>query len=225
MLNNKALIDRKSCLIFDLDGTLIHSAETIISALESAFRKLQIAPIKPINISLIGPPLNHLLLELLPKESEYLLPDISACFREFYDNFFCVQCTLYPNVIDALEYLKLSKRLFVVTNKREMPTKRILKHFNLDHFFEHIYSIDSISKQGATKKDVISNLLSEKNLKPKDCVYIGDTAHDMESCLAVPVDFIFAEWGYGDCQNHQISRSENIMDLISCDFASPKGLK
>jgi len=216
-LNSKALIDRKGCLIFDLDGTLIHSAETIISALESTFHKLQVTPIKPIDISLIGPPLNHLLLELLPNESECLLSDISACFREFYDDFFCVECTLYPNVIDVLEHLILSKRLFVVTNKREIPTKRILAHYNLDRFFEHIYSIDSIGKPGATKKDVISYLLSEKNLKPNDCLYIGDTVHDMESCLAVAVDFIFAEWGYGDCPDHQIHRSESIVDLKSCD--------
>ncbi|MFT4662449.1 MAG: phosphoglycolate phosphatase [Patiriisocius sp.] len=214
-MNNKELIDRKCCIIFDLDGTLIDSAEAIISALESTLLKFQINPIKAIDRSLIGPPLDKILLELLPKESEYLLPEISSYFRVLYDDFFCVQCALYPSVIEVLENLVVSKRLFVVTNKREIPTKRILAHCNLDRFFEHIYGIDTTGKQDVTKKDVIGYLLSNNNLKPKDCLYIGDTVHDMESCLAVAVDFIFAEWGYGDCPSHQINRSEFIADLIS----------
>lgn len=31
--------------------------------------------------------------------------------------------------------------------------------------------------------------------------------------------FFFVEWGYGDCPDHQVHRSENIVDLKSCDSA------
>ena len=215
-MNIKEIIDQKNCIIFDLDGTLIDSAETIILALDSAFRKLQVTPVKPINSSVIGPALDKILLELIPETSEDLITRIISSFRKFYDDFFCVHCTLYPDVIEVLEYLSLSKRLFMVTNKRVIPTKRILAHFNLDHLFEKIYCIDSIKKHSKQKSDVISHLLSKKKLDSSDCIYIGDTLNDLESCSTVAVDFIFAEWGYGHYPEIQVGCSENLVSLKSC---------
>ena len=216
-LNIKEIMEKKNSIVFDLDGTLIDSAETIILALESAFRKFQVIPVKPIDSSVIGPALDKILIELVPETSGNLIPGIFSSFREFYDDFFCVHCTVYPDVIEALEYLSLSKRLFVVTNKRVIPTKRILAHYNLDHLFENIYCIDSITKQGRQKRDIISHLLSDNKLESSDCIYIGDTVNDLESCSAVAVDFIFAEWGYGNYLDLQVNCSESLVSLKSCN--------
>tara|TARA_B110000211_G_C14021451_1_gene527880 strand:- start:154 stop:828 length:675 start_codon:yes stop_codon:yes gene_type:complete len=220
VLNLKDVLGRKNCIIFDLDGTLVDSAETIILALVSAFHKLQIVPLMPIDRSLIGPALDKVVLELLPEESRHILHEISSSFREVYDHSLCIQCTLYPDIIEMLESLRNSNKLFLVTNKRSIPTKRILAHHNLDRFFEDKYSIDSFVAQGITKKDVIKYMLSENKLNITDCIYIGDTVSDMESCSAVGMDFIFATWGYGDLPSYSVGCREARGVLTTCSSAT-----
>ena len=54
----------KSAVIFDLDGTLIDSSPGILHSLEYAFEQLSITPFRPLNRSLIGPPLRDMLASL-----------------------------------------------------------------------------------------------------------------------------------------------------------------
>ena len=52
-------------IIFDLDGTLINSAPSIIECLKVILRKNEIAPVFSLGSKIIGPPLKETLKKLL----------------------------------------------------------------------------------------------------------------------------------------------------------------
>ena len=47
-------------IVFDLDGTLIDSAPSILASMQAAFDEAGIAPATPLTPALIGPPLARL---------------------------------------------------------------------------------------------------------------------------------------------------------------------
>ena len=49
-------------VIFDLDGTLIDSAPSILAGLNMAIKKSGLLPVLPLTRSLVGPPLRELSL-------------------------------------------------------------------------------------------------------------------------------------------------------------------
>ena len=51
-------------VIFDLDGTLIDSSESIIESLNNAFLACRITPKEFLNSDIIGPPLMEILAKL-----------------------------------------------------------------------------------------------------------------------------------------------------------------
>ena len=68
-------------LIFDLDGTLVDSAESIRRALIESCKVNNIEPMIPISEIKIGPPLDEIIRSILPYEEQihllHLIKDIS----------------------------------------------------------------------------------------------------------------------------------------------------
>ena len=56
-------------IIFDLDGTLIDSAQSILVSMRRAFESCDLVPVLPLEASLIGPPLRET-LQSLSSESD-----------------------------------------------------------------------------------------------------------------------------------------------------------
>ena len=72
-------------IIFDLDGTLIDSSTGILTAIEMAFDSCNISLKKPLDITLIGPPLNKLLPILAGTHDEKVLEALTDAFKANYD--------------------------------------------------------------------------------------------------------------------------------------------
>lgn len=51
-------------IIFDLDGALIDSAQSVLVSMRRAFESCDLVPVLPLETSLIGPPLREILQRL-----------------------------------------------------------------------------------------------------------------------------------------------------------------
>ena len=185
-------------LIFDLDGTLVDSAESIRGALIESCKINNIEPIIPISEIKIGPPLNKILRSILPHEESSLYHFLRDTFIEVYDRKFCTECTLYPGAIDALSQAAKNADLFLLTNKRISPTMNILRHHKILPTFQAIIGSDSVSNNGLSKSMSISYLIHEYGLDRLECTYFGDTEGDAIACQEAGIDFVHVSWGYGD---------------------------
>lgn len=191
---------KSNIIFFDLDGTIIDSAPQIIHSLEHAFNFFKVKPIKKITSKLIGPPVNCLIDELLTAKDHLKASNILREFKYIYDNKFCYESNSYDGIEKVLQNLSQKNSLILVTNKRLIPTKKILKHKNLVKYFESYYSVNTDCKTIYNKELLLKKITKEKNFNKNECFYIGDTYSDFISSKNNNINFIYAKWGYGEIE-------------------------
>jgi phosphoglycolate phosphatase len=129
---------------------------------------------------------------------EQLLARLGAAFKIHYDADGWRQAELFPGVMDLLEYLqRLQIPLYLATNKRMVPTSRIMRHLGLAQFFCAMYSLDSVSPAAPDKASLLGRLLQECRLSCSDAWYVGDRVEDAEAARSNEMPFAAAVWGYG----------------------------
>jgi len=186
-----------SAIIFDLDGTLVDSAPGVTASLSYAFNENNIEPSISLTSELIGPPLRETLRLLCPNADHSMLERLSASFRSHYDSFGYLQTISFPGVEQMLRSLSGTKyALYIATNKRQQPTLRILNALGWTELFDRVVSPDSVDPALPSKSAILSHLLSEAQLDPNECLYIGDRLDDYKSAMEIRTHFALAEWGF-----------------------------
>ena len=186
-------------LIFDLDGTLINSGEGIKNALFESFSKAKLK--MSINKSQIkiGPPLDLTIRDCNENLNDKQLVEIKNYFIDIYDSESFKVLDIYPNIDKLLDRLSQSNlKIYIGTNKRYLPTMKILGHLNWLKFFSNVYSIDKFSPKFKNKSQMLNQLLINENLFPEETLYIGDRYSDYVAASKNKIFFIGANWGESD---------------------------
>ena len=187
----------KKYILFDLDGTIIDSAESILSSFDKVFQKHKITPLKKLDKHIIGPPLNETFINLIEKPTDKLINSMVEDFKFFYDKEDYKLSRLFPEILECLKLLKNQKKiLIIITNKRKAPTKKIIELLNLDGFFKSSYSLDSFKPKMKSKSNVIKEVLSLERIDQKKAIYVGDRIEDGEASKNNNIEFIMVPWGY-----------------------------
>ena len=205
-------------VIFDLDGTLINSSESILASISRAFDESNQVLRYPLTNKVIGPPLKETLSYLSGTEDPSILKLLSDRFKKNYDEKGVLQTKVYPGISAMLSKLmRHNIYMYVVTNKRIVPTLKILDHLGWDQYFLSVFCIDSFDEFVKSKADLIKHTLEIYNIK-NEVFYIGDTEEDMIASNSAKVPFVFVKWGYGSLafsnQHFQVSKPEQILDFI-----------
>lgn len=198
-------------LLFDLDGTIIDSRESVAMSIQAAINDLYGNYDLKLNINLTGQTLKEISDHFSLIYPNFSHNDFTALFKKYYDNRYCTDATLYDGALTMIKSLVGHHKLLVVTNKRSIPTQKILKYNSIVDCFEAVYCIDSfstINNKGQLLKLVKSSLESTEILG-----YIGDTESDLNACVSNNIKFYHASWGYEPELSHVTS------------FASPYHVK
>jgi len=186
-------------IIFDLDGTLIDSAPSILSGFARVLDQHGIKPRCELTHSLIGPPLIETLRRISGIDDPEILQGLADNFKRYYDEVGYRETREYPGITEALNNLCLGgASLYVVTNKRIVPTRRIIEFLHWGTFFKGLYSHDAFDPAASSKADVIKRVMTLHAMPREDTVYIGDREEDREAAEASRITFYFAGWGYGE---------------------------
>jgi len=184
-------------IIFDLDGTLIDSAPSILNSLQIALSEASVTPIQPLSQNLIGPPLPQIIAEVIVKEQQSSIPDIIARFKKQYDTIGYRSAFVYPGIQDMLEQLKQKDfDLYIATNKRIAPTRNILNHLGWQSFFKEVYALDYFEPAVPDKSTMLSRIVDTLKQDANRLVYVGDRSEDFEAAKLNQIPFLWATWGY-----------------------------
>jgi phosphoglycolate phosphatase len=200
-------------IIFDLDGTLVDSSEGIISSFRQSFENCSVTPLRPVTKEIIGPPLMETLRKLSGSDSHTLLTSLKSKFIEYYDSQGYRLTKPFDGVCDQLlQFAAFDFTCYIATNKRKVPTCKILDYLNLKKIFKKIYSLDSVEPQVFNKSELIRYIIKAENLIASQTLYVGDRWDDWIAADNNSLSFAFANWGYGEKKSDDIPDSWIILN-------------
>lgn len=203
---------RPAAILFDLDGTLIDSARSILAALRGAFETVGATPALALTPAIIGPPLRHTLRNLAGRDDPALLDALAAAFREVYDETGYRQTEVYAGVPQMLSRLHSEGiSLHIVTNKRIAPTQRILTHLGWTEWFTGIYALDALTPPAPHKPSLVATVLERERLVRETTWMVGDSGEDRRSAEGNALRFWAASWGYGTEAASTTAASDDVL--------------
>lgn len=189
-----------SCILFDLDGTIVDSAPGITATLAYTFEQLSLPIPSPAElVAYVGPPILDSFRDLAgftPEESLRAL----AIYRPQYLKAGVFNAKVYPGIREVLKAIREADvPLSLATSKPETPATLILEHYDLLKYFDVITGASDDEKRSA-KADVVEEALTRLKGFGADVsnpIMVGDRHHDVAGAAAHNVPTIFVRWGYG----------------------------
>ena len=182
-------------IFFDLDGTLTDPKPGITRSLQYALEKLgRPVPHEDELTWCIGPPLRASLVKLLGGEAD--ADRGVALYRERFGDVGLYENAVYPDIEATLAALKSRARLFVATSKAHVYADRIVDHFALRPYFEHVFGAE-LDGTRVHKSDLLAFAIGRTGAEPARSVMIGDRSHDIVGAKTNGIDGIGVLYGYG----------------------------
>ena len=201
-------------ILFDLDGTLTDPAEGITKAVEAALNHYGITVAARAALhKFIGPPLDESFPEFYGFDAARTA-EATEVFRAYFDRQGWRENIPYPGVEDMLRDLRAAgKRLLVATSKPEVFALRIMEHFGLAQYFDHICGAPMDNQEGAKKAAVIRDAPRRAGVEDlSTAVMVGDRRHDIDGARQAGLEAVGVLWGYGDLQELEASHPVHIVE-------------
>jgi len=183
---------RVRALLFDLDGTLIDTVALILSSFRHATNEVLGAPLPDeVLMRNVGVPLAIQMREFAPEHADELL----RVYREHNSRIHDDMVAEYPGTRETLE--RMASRGFpmgVVTSKGTPMARRGLDAFGLGDLFEVLVTSDDVEiyKPDPYPLRYAAELIG---VPVEECLYLGDSPHDMSAALAAGSVSVAALWG------------------------------
>jgi len=190
---------RYAAALFDLDGTLIDSAQDLIASVQYAL-KLVVPDREPPEgddiLALVGKPLETILCELGYHTDETTAGRFTDTYRAHYAEHFNEHTKLYPGVEELLEYLKASVvKLALVTTKHQTQADFTVEAFGLARYFDYVHGWQE-GRQHKPHPEPVLTALGRLGVEPGAAIMIGDSELDIESAKAAGVATCAVTYGY-----------------------------
>ena len=189
----------KAC-IFDLDGTLCDTIESISHCANQTLCELGLKPSTPEEYKIfVGDGVDMLMRRLLKNagDPEGLYFDV---MKKRYSDLFGEGCLYnvkpYPGIPDALEELKeRGVRLAVLSNKQHANTAAVIRHTFGDGTFDAVLGQ---SERFPIKPDPAAalHIAAGFGVRADECLYLGDTWTDMKTGKAAGMYTVGVLWGF-----------------------------
>ena len=202
---------KPTAILFDFDGTLIDSATSVLAGLQYALTSASIEARCALDASIIGPPLRLTLAKLAGSDEPALIDRLAAAFREHYDSDGYKHTEVYESIPSMLQTLHdAGVALYIVTNKRILPTLRILDHLGWRDWFKAVYALDALQPPAANKPALVATVLTRHELAAGRTWMVGDSEEDRRSAEMNGLRFFAAQWGYGGAGGAGLSKPAEL---------------
>jgi len=188
-----------AAVLFDLDGTLVHTAPDFSDVLQQLCLQAGIAAPSEqavhATVSSGARALVKLAFDREPGDPDFE-PLLTELLERYFDRIQQTQSALYPNMAALLATLAGRDIPWgVVTNKPVRFSEPLMRSLGLHEQCAVLICPDHVSR---SKPDPEPLLLACKQLgvSPKQCIYVGDHPRDIDAGRAAGMHTVAAGWGY-----------------------------
>lgn len=200
-------------LLFDLDGTLIDSAEDIAISAQRGFEEIGVPGISHQQVRAhLGLSLADLYRALCPDEDAGRRERFIQAYRRHYAAHGTEHTTVYPGVEETLRSLS-HLRLGVATTKLTAVAEQVLEKMGLRKYFQHVQGTDGFSPK--PHPEVIQRALAALNASPAQAALVGDTDRDVLAARAAGVRAVAVTYGGWSRQRLAALAPDVLLDRFS----------
>lgn len=187
-------------ILFDCDGTLVDSQDTIVSGMEAAFAAVDLPPPpRAACLGIVGLSLEVAIDRLVKDEQRHLVQRMADAYRDAkiaeraagggHD-------PLYPGARAAIDALNAREDVLlgVATGKALRGVTHMVEVHGLHERFVTVQTADRAPSK--PHPGMILQAMEETGATPEKTVMIGDTSYDMAMARNAGVTGIGVSWGY-----------------------------
>lgn len=203
-----------SCLLFDLDGTLLDNREAVIDAvMYTAERYLPGMFTRAELLQRFGESFDDFVASIDISGKEMLNPkEIFGTYISYMNDNQERQDRLFPFVKEGLELLRSKGyRMAIVTNKQRELTEKGLRMAEIFQLFDTIVTVDDV-KEGKPSAEPLRKAMTKLGVPADEVLMIGDSKYDLLAAKAAGVKSVLLQW-YG-CEQP----AEAVPDYIFAGF-------
>ncbi len=202
-------------ILFDLDGTLVDSKLDLANALNEAFEYFGLRRLPNEKIySFVGGGVRKLIedsLEFVGASDKFT--QVFDYFLSHYHEHLLDHTKLYKGMEYVLNTLKnMGIKMFVVSNKSEIFTVKILEGLGIIHYFDRVIGGDTFPFKKPSPEPLLF-VLEKYGAKKEESLMVGDSENDIEAAKAAGVKVAWVSYGF---------RGREILNKYTVDFVIDK---
>lgn len=198
-------------VVFDLDGTLIQSHDTIFESVIYSLKMLGITnePDKDEFMKQIG----HHFFEIF-ESTGIIVNDFDKFMHHYKAKYFSYidLSTYYPGVLETLEWLKGKDiKIALLTTKLQDQADKIIDHFKLRKYFNEVAG----RRKGIANKpaaEPLLNICNKLNVASSVAIMVGDTELDIKCGKNAGAATCGVTFGYRSVELLQKENPDFIID-------------
>ena len=195
------IASRFDTVIYDLDGTLIDSAQDMRVAVSNVLADHGLPPVSDEDVRIfMGQGSKVTMGKAFAKNGKSLDDEaLSAVTREFvryYEADPISHTVAFDGVAEVVaRFARLGLKQGVCTNKFEKPSRIILEHLKLMPPIGDVAGADTFPVRKPDPQHILL-LVERMGGDPRRTVMIGDSIHDVEAAHRAGLPAVLVSWGY-----------------------------
>jgi len=202
--------------IFDLDGT---TADSVCAIAHTAIQCLELYGLKTNPVEdykmFAGEGQYELIKRALKAAGDKELKLYEQVMPKYIELFItgCIyNVDSYPGVIEMLKEMKQKEiKIAILSNKQNDNTVKVVEKIYGKGFFDVILGQKDTHNRKPSPEGVFI-LMKEFKVKAEECLYVGDTATDMETGINAGIDTVGVTWGFRTREELVFAKAKYIVD-------------
>ncbi|MBX3598922.1 MAG: phosphoglycolate phosphatase [Rhizobiaceae bacterium] len=189
--------------VFDLDGTLIHTAPDLLDALNHSLASDGLAAVSQSGFGrALGSGGKAMIETAHRKQNRELTPEalerLYRLFLQHYSDNIPGKSQPYPGVLDALDRFDAAGyRLAICTNKTEAMAHKLIEGLGLRQRFGAICGVDTFMHCKPDPRHLLETIEMVSG-DPSLSLMIGDSRTDIDTAKAAGIPVVAVDFGYTD---------------------------
>jgi HAD superfamily hydrolase (TIGR01549 family) len=185
-------MERFTCVVFDVDGTLTRTNDLIFASFNHILEKYLSRTMTPLEIvGLFGPPEEGALRQVLPESMiAGAMDDLCEYYEEHHDRL----ASLHDGLREGIEALRAAGvRLAVFTGKGRRTAAITLSKFGLMEAFPVVISGNDVERHKPAP-DGIHAIMNSFSVAPQSVLMVGDSLGDLQAARGAGVLMAAVLW-------------------------------